>query len=1081
MFSTYFQDIFKTAKAGDATEPSFYSALKNFLEALAAKKNRKISVTPLPKKTEAGNPDFRVWDGRYKIIGYIEAKAPEIENLTEVEGSEQLKRYRKTFPNLILTNFFEFRLYRNGKQVSKVKVGNPFVLKMGTVPPFENAQAFETFFEQFLEFSLPRTFSARSLAIELAKRTRFLRDEVIAEELKEEEQKQSGYLLGFYKAFKDHLIASLTPKDFADLYAQTITYGLFAARSRAENGFNRKLAYDYIPRTIGILRDVFKFVSFGELPTSMKWIVDDIAEVLAVADVKKIISDFYKEGKGRDPIIHFYETFLAEYDPAEREKRGVYYTPEPVVGYIVRSIHKLLRKKFGKEDGFATQSVTVLDPAAGTLTFVAEAIHQAVEEYKKKYGDGGIKGLIKDHILKDFYAFELMMAPYAVGHLKIGFVLDEFGYKLSQDERFNLYLTNTLEFTKEDPNKLPGIFEQTIAKESGEALEIKEQIPIMVIIGNPPYSGISENKGEWILKQIEEYKRIEGKSLGERNPKWIQDDYVKFFRFAQWKIEKIGAGILGFITNHAWLDNPTFRGMRASLVKTFDEIYILNLHGSTLKKEKTPEGGKDENVFDIQPGVAISILVKGCSCQNCHSKMKLDIRAGFPDRWVCENCGFEELRNRPQYADLWGLREEKYDWLEKNNIEVTKWQTIYPTDPYYFFVPREEKGWKVYQNFWKVTDIFPVNSVGIVTARDKFTIHWSEHKVWTTISNFSSYDPEYARSAYNLGPDARDWKVELAQKDLKESGLNRTSIVPISYRPFDIRYTYYTGRSRGFHCMPRPEVMQHMLRPNLALTLCRQYTGDNFYHILVADTLVESCYISNKTKEIGYILPLYLYNKEDKQQQISLLLQNQPASGKKEANINVEIQVLLNNTYNPQAVTTPLGEQKSFDVPPEEIFYYIYAVLYSNTYRHKYQEFLKIDFPRIPFTKDYKLFQKLAQLGKQLVDLHLLKSPELNNPIAKFYGKDSNRVEKRDYNEKERQVYINDSQYFEGIESEVWSYYIGGYQVLDKWLKDRKGRTLSSEDIKHYCKVVTTLKKTIEIQEKIDELYPRVEKNLIRL
>jgi predicted helicase len=909
--------------------------------------------------------------------------------------------------------------------------------KLKMVPPPQDQDKFLELLEQFFAFSTPKPYNAKSLAIELAKRTRFLRDQVISEELKEEEQKQSGYLFGFYKAFKEHLIASLTHKDFANLYAQTITYGLFAARSRAENGFNRKLAYDYIPHTIGILRDVFKFISLGELPPSMEWIVDDIAEVLAVADVNKIINDFYKEGKGRDPIIHFYETFLAEYDPKEREKRGVYYTPEPVVRYIVRSIHHLLKEKFGKVDGFATPSVTVLDPAAGTLTFITEAIRIAIEEYKNKYGDGGVKSLIKDHILKNFYAFELMMAPYAIGHLKIGFVLDEFGYKLTQDERFNLFLTNTLDFTKEDPNKLPGILEQTIAKESSEALDVKENIPIMVIMGNPPYSGASENKGEWILSQIAEYKQIEGESLGEKNPKWIQDDYVKFFRFAQWKIENAGIGILGFITNHAWLDNPTFRGMRYSLLKVFDEIYVLNLHGSTLKKEKTPDGNKDENVFDIQPGVAITLLVK--------SK--------------------QPTKKRISYSEIWGLREEKYDWLEKQWVNNINWEELSPNEPYYFFIKRDEKGWSLYNNFLKITDIFPSNSVGIVTARDNLAIKWSESEMWTTVLTFFSMEPELARSAYNLGKDANDWKVKLAQQDLKESGPNRNLIVPILYRPFDVRYTYYTGKSRGFLCRPRPGIMKNLLLSNLALIVCRQQSTTGFQHAFVSDKIIESCLVSNKTKEICYMLPLYIYNNEINEDQISLLRQKQINTNEKITNIN---KIFINNLCN-------IFNNK---ITPEEIFCYVYSILYSEAYRQKYKEFLKIDFPRIPFTKDYELFRKLAELGKELVDLHLLKSPELNNPIAKYYGKDSNTVEKPEYKESENRVFINNYQYFDGIKPEVWNYHIGGYQVLNKWLKDRKGRGISSEEIKKYCNIVTAISKTIIIQNKIDEIYPEIEKNL---
>lgn len=1038
IFKTYFKKVFNVYKRGDATEPSFYSILEEFLEEVGKYQNKNIHITSLPKRTEAGNPDFRIWDGKHKIIGYIEAKPIETKNLENIEDTDQLKRYCKTFPNFILTNFFEFRHYREGKLINSVEIGRPFVLlNARMIPRSINKEKFCDFLNKFFSFSIPKTYTAKALAIELAKRTRFLRNQVITEELKEEEQKESGHLLDFYKAFKEHLISSLTLKDFANLYAQTITYGLFAARSRAENEFNRKLAYDYIPQTIGILRDVFRFISFGEVPTQMEWIVDDIAEILAVADVKKIMSEFYKEGKGLDPIIHFYETFLAEYDPKEREKRGVYYTPEPVVGYIVRSIHKLLKEKFNKEDGFATQSVTVLDPAAGTLTFPIYAIHQAVEEYKSKYGDGGIRGLIKEHILKNFHAFELMMAPYAVGHLKIGFVLDKYRYKLYKNERFSLYLTNTLEFVAEDPNRLPGILEQTIAKESGEALNVKENVPIMVIMGNPPYSGISENKGDWILKQIEEYKKVDGKPLGERKH-WLQDDYVKFFRFAQWKIEKTGIGILGFITNHAWLDNPTFRGMRCSLLKTFDEIYILNLHGSTLKKEKTPTGGKDENVFDIQPGVAISIFIK------------------FREPKKKEVC----------YTNLWGLREEKYNWLEKYDITKTKWQLIIPTSPYYFFVPREEKGKEAYERFPKITNIFPINSTGVLTGRDAFVIDFKRELLEARMRIFrdSNESDEIIKQMYNLRdkPNYR-WFVSRSRQQLRELKDWERCFTKILYRPFDERWIYYNPTVIFW---PRPKVMKHMLQPNLALIVCRQYSGNNFYHSLVANTIVESCYVSNRTKEIGYVLPLYLYNDKEKQQQFSLLLQEELATGTRKPNIDLELFNSLENTFSKK-------------LSPEEIFYYIYGILYSNIYRKRYQEFLKIDFPRVPITKNYKLFQKFAEFGKQLVDLHLLKSPKLNNPTTKFCGEGNNLVKIRKYDEKNKRLYVNTAQYFENIEKEVWEYMIGGYQVLDKWLKDRKNKYLTAEEIKHYCRIATSLKETIKVQKEIDKFYPRIEKDLI--
>ncbi|MFH0859323.1 MAG: type ISP restriction/modification enzyme [Patescibacteria group bacterium] len=1042
MLQQYLNDLFKTAKAGDAREESYYPDLKKFLENW--NKDKKFHVTSLPKKTEAGNPDFRVWDGKQHIVGYIEAKDPKI-NLDSVETSEQLTRYRGTFPNLILTNFFEFRLYRNGQRIDRTIIGQPFALihKISEISPVQNQKKFTALLAQFFSFSIPQTYTAKQLAIELAKRTRFLRDQVIKEELKEEKVKGSQTLEGFYKAFKDHLIVTLTLQDFSNLFAQTITYGLFAARSRADKDFNRKLAHDYIPHTIGILRDVFRFISSTDLPQSMEWITDDIAEVLAVADVKKIISSFYKEAKGKDPIIHFYETFLTEYDPKEREKRGVYYTPEPVVGYIVRSIHQLLKEKFNKEDGFATQSVTVLDPAAGTLTFPAEAIKLAVEEYQKKYGSGGIKSLIKDHILKNFYAFELMMAPYAVGHLKIGFVLDEIGYHLSKNERFNLYLTNTLEFTKEDPNSFPGIFEKTIAHESAKALKVKENVPVMVIIGNPPYSGNSDNKGDWILKQMKEYKQIEGQSLGEKNPKWLMDDYVKFFRFAQWKIEQSKVGIIGFITNHAWLDNPTFKGMRYSFLKSFDEIYILNLHGSTLKKEKTSSGGKDENVFDIQPGVSITLALKTPT----------------------------QIKKQIFYADLYGLRNEKYQWLETHDFNNTKWEQLNPADPFFFFVPKQEKGRKEYQKFTKITDIFPVNSVGVVTGRDEFVIDLNKNPLESRIRLF--VDDENDDSFFNLKDKPKSkWYVKEARKKLRETNNWRDYFTRILYRPFDERWIYYHP---AIIERSRKTVMKHLLQPNLALmTLRKGLPSKNYSWVFVSNELISHGIFFNGNQSTEYIFPLYLHDDEMKEKQISLIESSSNQKSLKSSNINWDVLPEMYSTINPytSAVT------KEFVQQPEAIFYYIYAVLYSNVYRDKYQEFLQSDFPRIPFTLDYQIFLKLALLGERLVKLHLLQSKELEHTVSQCHGQEA-IVEKPLYDEKLKVLRINKTQYFNEIKPEVWNYNIGGYQVLDKWLKDRKGRPLSAEDIKHYCQIITSLEQTIEIQKQIDKFYLKIEKRII--
>jgi hypothetical protein len=1024
VLESYIKSVYETGRKGDATEPSYYKSLVELLEEFAGSVGKKhIQITTLPKRTEAGNPDFRVWDGKQSIVGYIEAKPPTVENLDFIETTDQLKRYRSIFPNLILTNFFEFRRYRDGQLADKVSIGRPFVLhQLKTIPPIENQDKLFKLLEQFFAFSLPRTYSAKSLAVELAKRTRFLKEQVVIEELREEEEKGTGFVLGFYEAFQKYLIGGLTKEAFADLYAQTVTYGLFAARTRCENGFNRKLAYDYIPETIGILRDVFRFISLEDLPSQMEWMVDDISAVLAVADVNKILHQFYHDGKGSDPIVHFYETFLAEYDPKERERRGVYYTPEAVVSYIVRSLNILLKERFGRSDGLASGSVTVLDPAAGTLTFLAEASKLAVQGFINKYGEGGKQKLIKDHILKDFYAFELMMAPYSVGHLKMSFLLEELGYKLQKDERFKLYLTNTLEMEELEQTALPGM--SSLAEESHLAGKVKKETPILVVLGNPPYSGHSANVGEWISKEIKAYYKVDGKPLGEKNPKWLQDDYVKFIRFAQWKIDAAGEGVLGFITNHSYLDNPTFRGMRQSLMNSFDEIYLLDLHGNSLKKERCPDGSKDENVFDIQQGVAIALFVKK-----------------------------KGLGKRVFHFERWGLREVKESWLLGNDVKTTKWQGIQPKSEFYLFVPRDEKLLDSYSKYPRVTDIFPVNGVGMTTARDKFVIDVDRSRLLNRIRLFknSKYPDDQLHAFFQINKK-KGWSIRKAWNMLQ--GISDSEledyILPILYRPFDIRWIFYHD-SVVWRTVKR--VMRHMMQENMAMLVTRQ-TRDKW------DIFATRFILGHKSLsayDITSAMPLYLYPDTVKKDLFSHL-----ESGERRPNLN------------PKLVKT-LTEAYSGEPTPEAVFYYIYGVLYANTYRSKYAEFLKIDFPRVPFAKDYDLFLKIGEYGKRLVDLHLMKSAEMDSPIAKLRDSGDCKVERPSYNRDEKQAYINKSQYFEGVEEEVWEYQIGGYQVAEKWLKDRKGRTLSPDDIKHYCRVITALKKTMEIQQDIDALYPAVE------
>ncbi len=1034
MLKKYLTEIYKTYAKGDAREESFYSILSNLLESYAnSTKRNKITITTLPKKTEAGNPDFRVWDGAQHITGYIEAKAPTVINLDRIQASEQLQRYINTFPNVILTNFFEFRLYRSGKLIDSVTVGvQDTMIRLNSVPPAKNEQKFRNLLDKFLSFSLSKAYTAETLADELAKKTRFLRDEVIKEELDEENKEKKGSLIGFYEAFKKYLINDLAIGGFVDLFSQTIAYGLFSARMRAGKSFDRVHAHDSIPETIGILKDLFKFISFGEVPEQMKWVIDDIADLLSVADVNNIFSKYYLTGKGKDPVVYFYETFLSVYNPDLREKRGVYYTPEPVVKYIANSLDDILKSKMNMSGGLSNSEVTVLDPAAGTLSFVTEAVQVAIKEFTNRFGEGGRQKFIKEHILRDFYAFELMMAPYAIGHIKFSFILEEEGYKLAKDERPKFYLTNTLEMKTLAKTNLPLM--SAISEESHLAEKVKKDTPILVIMGNPPYSGTSANNGEWISEKIREYYQMEGKPIKEKNPKWLQDDYVKFIRFAQWKIDQSGKGVIGFITNHSYLDNPTFRAMRYSLLKSFDEIYVLNLHGNSLKKEKCPDGGKDENVFDIRQGVAISFFVK---------------RKAYKGK------------KKVFYADLFGLRGDKYKYLLENTIKTTKWNKISPHKEFYFFVARNEEGLEEYKKFYKVPDIFPVNSVGIVTSRDKFVIDFDKRALLNRIRVFknSKYSDDELHKVFNINKK-KGWSIRKEWDTLQgipDSELEKY-ILPVLYRPFDKRWIFYHD---NFIERSRREVMQHMLKENLALLIKRQNRRIPFSYSFVSNKIVESCVFESAFAN-NTVCPLYLYSSSDKNH----LFVNTEEQSKKVPNLNPELARKLNEAYK-TAVT------------PEEIFYYIYAVLYSNIYREKYAEFLKIDFPRIPFTADYAIFKEMAQYGKELVSLHLLKSDKLNNPTAKFQGKGSGFVEKVKYDESKNRVYINKDDYFENVPKEVWEYQIGGYQVCDKWLKSRKGRNLSLQEIEQYCKLTAAIKETILFQRQIDIIYPQLEKAII--
>jgi len=1019
-FQEYFREIRSRYLSKDYTELSLRTPLENLVRSLS----KDYNLIQEPKRTEkVGAPDFKAFRKTVKV-GYIETKDLN-KNLDEELKSEQLEKYKNSIDNLILTNYNRFILMKGNRLLFDFNLFDLSDLDdLRFVVSDKKTEEFLRLMETFFSYNLPTIKSGEELSLELSKKAKLLK-ELAKEQLEQDISKaknneSTSSVYDFFEGTRE-LIKDINVDDCADAYAQTITYGLFLAKIHCPASLERNTAASYIPRSIGVIKRIFVNISGDSIPSNLSWIIDETIDILNASDMKTILSEIDARGKtDRDPFTFFYEDFLSAYDPEKRKHLGVYYTPRPVVSFIVNSINTILKKDFNKLNGFADDDVTVLDPAVGTGTFLWLIYTLTLVELKNKGLGGLISKKIQNHILRDFYGIEILITPYIIAHLKLSLALKKWFYELKDNDRNQVYLANTLE-PFESHGLIP--FMREINEESKTANELKLRKKILVITANPPYRGMSANKGQWIQGLLKKgytladgrkdngYYQVDGQPIGERNPKWLQDDYVKFIRFAQWKIDTAGEGIIGFITNHNYLDNPTFRGMRQSLMNSFDRIYILDLHGDTLKKEKSPNGSKDENVFDIKPGVAIGLFVQDKK---------------FKDKKVF-------------YADLWGKREEKYHWLDRHNVTNVDWKELKPESPYYFFIPESSSLRREYEKYWKITDIFPLNSLGVVTARDSLTIQWTPEEIWQIVSKFASMNPEEARVIYNLGKDAEDWKVELAQKDLKESGLSKERIISILYRPFDIRYTYYTGNSRGFHCRPRSEVMKNMLHSNLGLITRRQMLPPYGYffvsHLVISDGVIRS---DNRGGES--LFPLYTYS-ENKN------------TIKKELNINSALMQTISLMY-----------QK--EISPEEIFNYIYAIFHSNVYRTKYAEFLRSDFPRIPFAKEYKVFQVLSGIGQDLVNLHLMKT-RLNSTI-RFEVKGSNVVEFVKY--KDGRVFINKEQFFEGIPEKTWSFYIGGYQVLDKWLKSRKKRELSSGEVEQFIQIVEVINQTLEHMKKIDEI-----------
>lgn len=1054
----YIASLQSAFERGDATEHTHRPALKTLLQSNA----KGIEATNEPKSSERENkPDYIVRKGA-SIIGFVEAKDIG-KDLKATLKTPQLKRYLEALPNLIVTNYLDFAWFVAGEKRMSISLGE---VNGKHIQMAEDADArWAELISSFCNEVTPTVSSPSQLAKTLAGETRLLKD-LVAELV----IAKDGELLSQQEAFQTLLVPDLKPEEFADMYAQTAAYGLFTARvfehttlfgaptqnvpdSLKNDAFSLEKAAYLIPKANPFLRQFFQHIASPNLNNQLRWLVEQIADSLRYADIEKVLHRQSRKQGFEDPIFHFYETFLAEYDRALRESRGVYYTPEPVVDFIVRGVDWLLKEKFGKPDGLADKDTLILDPATGTATSLRKVIDQIHAQVTASGNVGMWPQYVRERLLPRIFGFELMMAPYTVAHLKLALQLQEQGFEFQEGERLHVYLTNTLDQLKNQTQALMGTW---IAKENAGAENVKLSEPVQVVLGNPPYSAVSRNTSTWIRELLDPYKtEPEGGKLQERNSKLLNDDYVKFIRFAHDRISRTGHGVVAFITNHGWLNNVTFRGMRASLMRDFDEIYVIDLHGNSKQKEKTPEAlkaqGDDKNVFDINQGVAITFLIKKMGADS----FELSGDGSLPSR-----------KAQVFHHELWGGRDSKYGWLSGQNIGTTPWKQLKPTVPHLLLVPRNDDNLAEYNHFASVPEIMPLNTTGIKTHRDDVVFDFTEHALTEKLK--ALLNPEVSldnvryqffgeNKAGNLAGDNESWSLERTRNILKEKDIKQLIKLAL-YRPFDTRYLAY---SEHLIDRPRKEIMGHMVdvESNLGLIACRQAVVDeSFSHIGITNAIVDNRTIYSN-KGIPSVFPLWLA------QEKALPKLNISSKFLEQIATNLGVAVLSDNHDLPEGVSA------------EDVIAYIYAVLHAPSYRSRYAEYLKSDFPRIPLgaiegkASFAAVWKALVPLGQALIDLHLLRKVPAKLQ-ANFPIQGSGTVEKPRYTEPKGltkgRVWINAEQYFDGVPPETWGFKVGGYQVCEKWLKDRKGRTLTLDDVEHYNKVVAALTHTRELMTQID-------------
>jgi predicted helicase len=1044
----YIRTVGERYKSGISTEHSYRGDLQTLLSSLCPG----CVVTNEPRRQKCGAPDYIITRDDIPVA-YIEAKDVGI-SLDEVEKSEQLGRYRASLDNLILTDYLEFRLFRTGNKVLSLRIAD---ISAGKVKArAEDLASFSSMIADVVAFKGITVTSPEKLAMLMADKARLL-EEGIVRALGEHDDEEAS-LRDQYEAFKRVLIHDLEERQFADIYAQTIAYGLFAARlhDNTSETFTRQKARELVPRSNPFLRNLFDYVSGAQLDDRIAWIVDTLAALYRACDVEALLHDFGKTTKTTDPFIHFYETFLAKYDPKLRKSRGVYYTPEPVVSFIVRSVDAILKRDFGLEAGLADTSTTtiqvekqgikgkasetvhkvqILDPATGTGTFIMEVFRLISERFESQ------KGLWSSYVEKDLLprvnGFEILMAPYTMAHLKLELFLRQSGYKPLNPQkppRLRVYLTNSLEEAHPDTGTL---FASWLSREATEANLVKRDAPVMVVLGNPPYANFGQmNKGEWINNLIEDYK----KGLNEKKIN-LDDDYVKFIRYAEHFIEKNGHGIVAMITNNSYIDGMTHRRMREHLLQTFDDVYIIDLHGSVMRKDNEKSSCGDENVFDIQQGVAIVLMVKA---------------------------GGKRGKRKPlKYCSVMGMREQKYNFLLSTDITSIKWEQVKPVEPYYFYSPRVLESSE--QESFRVVELFGEYSSGIQTKNDELTIFDDTKSAANRYNEFQNRTIEELEQKYPKYVNDSVWTIRKARKSLLSHPMK---IIPLHYRVLDYRYTLYTTGSGGFLGRPREAIAQHFVEhTNFGLIFNRQIANPAFSHVFVTNIMIchGTFYLGNLGQD--YVAPLYLYPGNEELDSI----QRRPNLNPK---IVTDIAGLLDLRFIPDheapEAKTLAGHKPKGIFTPLDLLDYIYAVLHCPSYREKYKELLKIDFPRVPYPNDAESFFALAEKGARLRSLHLMEAPELQKLITAYPVSGSNNVDKiewigpEDEPESLGRVSINAEQYFDHVPRKAWDFWIGGYQPARKWLKDRKSRTLAAEDIFHWQRIIVALIGTGKIMEEIE-------------